>query len=248
MTRVSRPRIGVTIGPGREGSADLTLRSTYLQAIERSGGSPLLVPPVGPETLRAILNQLDGIVFPGGPDIHPDIYGANRHPKTHTNRALDRLELAAASWAVNADIPVLGICRGQQLINVVLGGSLTQHLPRHRGSFRRRTFSHPLEIEHGSRLARVLETTETEVNSFHHQAVNRLGAGLMAVGWAPDGTVEALESSHHPWLVTVQFHPEELISTHLPSQRLFAAFIAACRHGRDAAPTMSEGARQSTMR
>jgi putative glutamine amidotransferase len=230
MTGISCPLIGVTIGPEREGSAELTQLSTYVRAIECAGGAPLLVPPVGPEALTAILNTLDGIVFPGGPDVDPVLYGASRHPKTITNRDLDRLELAAAQWAVESDVPVLGICRGQQVINVALGGSLTQHLPLHRKPVWRRAFTHPLRVQPGSRLARVLATIETRVNSFHHQAVDRIGAGLEAVGWAPDGTVEALESSQHPWLVTVQFHPEDLIGTHQASQRLFAGFIAACRY------------------
>jgi gamma-glutamyl-gamma-aminobutyrate hydrolase PuuD len=148
MPNISRPLIGVTIGPEREGSVGLRLPSTYVRAIERAGGAPLLVPPVGEEALLAILNQLDGIVFPGGPDVDPAIYGANRHPKTTTISDLDRHELAVARWAVRSEVPVLGICRGQQLINVVLGGSLKQRLARHRKPIRHwGAFSHPLRIQ-----------------------------------------------------------------------------------------------------
>jgi gamma-glutamyl-gamma-aminobutyrate hydrolase PuuD len=228
---LSRPLIGITIG----GSDGLSQPAKYGRAIERAGGVPILVPPPGTAAPSAIwtAGDLDGLLLPGGPaDVDPARYGADRHPRTQISRELDRLEFAAASWAIRANLPTLGICRGQQLINVVCGGSLVQHLPGHRKPFWRRGFNHPLLVQPESRLARIFGTTRTRVNSYHHQAVDRLGAGLEAVGWAPDGTIEALESRYHPWLVAVQFHPEDLIDAHLPSQRLFAAFVAACRQCR----------------
>jgi putative glutamine amidotransferase len=227
----SRPLIGLTIGPERAGSTDLSFRLAYVRAIESSGGAPVLLPPTGPEAMLAILERLDGIVLPGGADIDPAEYGAAPHAKTQVNRDLDRLELGVARWAVGADRPVLGICRGQQVINVALGGTLTQHLDPRQHPIGRHA-NHPLRIQPESRLAEILSTDDVQVNTRHHQAVERLGAGLEAVAWAPDGTVEALESTGHRWLVAVQFHPEDLVEEHIPSQRLFAAFIAACRDRR----------------
>ncbi|MBV9323354.1 MAG: gamma-glutamyl-gamma-aminobutyrate hydrolase family protein [Chloroflexi bacterium] len=227
-----RPLIGITIGPTTKPSADglsyLRLRSTYVRAVELAGGAPILVPPLGPEALLAVLERLDGIVFPGGPDVDPRAYGEAAHPATDVNAGLDAVELPAAHWAVHSDIPVLGICRGQQLVNVALGGTLRQHIEHHTQQASRHELSHQLRVQSGSRLADVLGATTLEVNSFHHQSVDRLGVGLQAVAWSPDGVVEGLESADR-WLVCVQFHPEDLVESHAPSQRLLEAFVAACR-------------------
>ena len=126
-------------------------------------------------------------------------------------------------------MPTLGICRGQQLLNVALGGSLIQHLDDHRQPGDRTALTQPLTVAPGSRLAEIFGSTRIEVNTMHHQAVDQLGRGLSAVAWAEDGTIEGLESTQHPWLLMVQFHPEELVDFHEPSQRLFAAFVEACR-------------------
>jgi putative glutamine amidotransferase len=220
----------------------LRLRATYVRAVELAGGAPVLVPSSEPETLAAILERLDGIVFPGGPDVDPAVYGQPRHRKTEVNAGLDAIELPAARWAVHSDVPVLGICRGQQLINVALGGSLAQHIEQHVQLASRHKLSHPVRVQSDSRLANVLGTSQLEVNSFHHQAVDRLGVGLRALAWSPDGVIEALESTEHPWLVCVQFHPEDLVDAHAPSQRLFDAFVAACRARLDKKSLKSDGA------
>jgi putative glutamine amidotransferase len=226
----ARPLIGLTIGSEREGSDELTFRLAYSRAVESAGGAPVLIPPSAPSVLEAILPRLDGIIFPGGADIDPAEYGAAPDPRTQVNRDLDRLELAAARWAVSAEVPVLGICRGQQVINVALGGTLVQHLDPHQHPIGKAA-SHPLRVQPESRLAEILSSTEVDVNTRHHQAIETLGARLEAVAWAPDGTIEAVESADHSnkWLVAVQFHPEDLVSTHEPSRKLFEAFIEACR-------------------
>jgi len=228
-----RPLIGITIGPepkpARDGLTYLRLRTTYVRAVELAGGAPVLIPPCDPKALRAILERLDGVVFPGGPDVDPGAYGASRHPETDVNAGLDAVEVPAACWAVHAVVPVLGICRGQQLINVVLGGTLVQHIEQHNQPASRHELSHDMRVESASRLANVLGETHLEVNSFHHQAVDRLGAGLRAVAWSPDGVIEGLEGTEHPWLVCVQFHPEDLVEAHAPSQRLIEAFVNECR-------------------
>ncbi len=242
---MARPLIGVTIGPESEPAGDgltyLRLRATYVRAVELAGGAPVLVPAVAADTLTTILERLDGIVFPGGADIDPNVYGEAIQPKTEVNPGLDAVELPAARWAVSADVPVLGICRGQQLINVALGGTLVQHVDAHRQRSSRHELSHRLHVQSGSRLADALGTTELEVNSFHHQVVARVGAGLQAVAWSADGSVEGLESTRHPWLVCVQYHPEDLVETHLPSQRLLEAFVGACRERlRSRTPELTE--------
>jgi gamma-glutamyl-gamma-aminobutyrate hydrolase PuuD len=227
---MSRPLIGITIATETPGSPYLQLRASYAHAIEAAGGLPVLVPPMSPDAISALLERLDGVVFPGGADVDPAEYGESAHPKTETNPDLDRLELAVARWAVRSDLPTLGICRGQQLLNVALGGSLIQHLDDHRQPGDRTALTQALTLSAGSRLADIFGSTRIEVNTMHHQAVKALGRGLTAVGWATsDGTIEAVESDEHPWLMMVQFHPEELVGYHAPSQRLFAAFVDACR-------------------
>jgi putative glutamine amidotransferase len=181
--------------------------------------------------VEALLGRLDGIVFPGGADVDPVHYAEARHPKTQTVGELDTLELAVARWAIRSELPTLGICRGQQLLNVALGGSLIQHVDDHRQSGDRAALTQQLTLTPGSRLAEIFGSTRIEVNTMHHQAVKDVAPGLTATAWAEDGTIEGLESQQHPWLVMVQFHPEELVRFHQPSQRLFAEFVTACRTG-----------------
>lgn len=223
----ARPLIGLTIGPENEASGYVRLRSTYPRAIEQAGGLPVLIPPLADDALKELLGRLDGVVLPGGLDVDPAYYGEMRQPLTEVNAGLDALELAVARWAVNAEVPTLGICRGQQVLNVACGGKLIQHIEHHRQGEPRDALTHTLRVADGSRLASILGT-ELQVNSHHHQAVSAIGDELRSVAWSPDGTVEGLESERHPWLLAVQFHPEDLVGFHEPSQRLFRAFVQAC--------------------
>lgn len=226
---MSRPLIGLTVGPENGASDYLHLRGTYVRAVEGAGGTPVLIPPLSNgDALAPVLERLDGLIFPGGLDVDPAEYGELPHPTVEINPLLDRLELAAARWAAQADVPVLGICRGQQLLNVALGGSLVQHLEAHRQAEPHGALSHRISVQPDSRLADLLGATNVQVNSHHHQAVACLGNGLRAVAWSPDGVIEAVESTSHPWLLAVQFHPEDLVGFHQPSRRLFAAFVEAC--------------------
>jgi putative glutamine amidotransferase len=229
VSALNRPLIGITVGPREEGSPYVQTRETYTRAVERAGGLPVLIPPLGPDALEALLERLDGIVFPGGADVDPAEYGEVREPKTEVVTELDRLELAAAHWAIHSDVPTLGICRGQQLLNVAMGGSLIQHVDDHRQPGDRTALTQHLTVTPGSRLAHIFGATRIDVNHMHHQAVKDVAQGLTAVAWAPDGTIEGIESHDHPWLLMVQFHPEELVGFHEPSQRLFSAFVEACR-------------------
>ena len=170
----------------------------------------------------------------GAPAAPPD-------PPVGLDTFLDDPDLRVAAWALDRGVPTLGICRGQQLLNVALGGSLIQDLPSE-GLIHPQAprlgpcggLAHPIELAPGSRLAEIFGTLSVEVNSRHHQAVRRLGRGLRAVAWAPDGVVEGVESVDHPWLLAVQFHPEDLLGFHEPSRRLLDAFVAACARTRAA--------------
>ena len=226
---MSRPLIGITIAPRDTGSPFLQQRATYVHAVDAAGGLPVLIAPMSADTLCETLERLDGIVFPGGADVEPSRYGEPPHPKTETNLDLDVLEFAAARWAIDSGVPTLGICRGQQLLNVALGGSLIQHLDNHRQEGDRTALTQCLTVAPDSRLREVFGAERLEVNTMHHQAINQLGRGLRAVAWSEDGTIEGAESTEHPWMLMVQFHPEELVDTHAPSLHLVSAFVDACR-------------------
>ncbi len=253
-----RPLIGLTVGCDPRDEGYLRVRRTYARAIELAGGVPVLVAPMTQAgSLLRLLESLDGLLFPGGLDVGPELYGAPRHETTKVDPVLDELEMNAARWAATRELPVLGICRGQQLLNVALGGTLIQDIPTERpdslvhahAGRPRHELTHAIELREGSRLAEIFGTRRFEVNSFHHQAVDRLAAGLEPMGWAPDGVVEAIESTRHPWLLSVQFHPEDLVDDHAPSQRLFRAFVEAAarsvepRVGRPAASAASSARR-----
>lgn len=228
-----RPLIGVTVGAReRDGETYARLRMTYVEALEQAGAIAVIVPPVDQDAVPELIDRLDGLLLPGGADVDPGHYGEEMRGSNPPDPALDHLELAAARYAFEQDLPTLGICRGQQVINVALGGSLIQHIDGHAPDGARDALYHALQVAPGSRLAHVLGSSDLQVNSHHHQAVNALGKPLRAVGWSDDGTIEGIEAPDRTWFLAVQFHPEDLVGTHAPSQRLFAAFVAACTRTR----------------
>lgn len=197
--------------------AEMALGITYTNALEAAGAAPVVLPPLGPETVPDLLDGLDAICLSGGPDVDPAEYGADRDPQLGpTWRRLDRFELELARAADERGMPMLGICRGCQVLNVARGGDLIQHLGtaerddplHHRQRYRGERQTHRIEIEPGSVLARAVGATELEVNSFHHQAVRTLGRSLRATAHAPDGVVEAIEDPDRPFFVGVQWHAE----------------------------------------
>jgi putative glutamine amidotransferase len=233
-----KPLIGVTTSElrssgagtlrrhGEPPHAEMALGMTYLRAVEVSGGLPVVLPPLG--DAEAFLARLDGICLSGGPDLDPDAYGApERHEELGpTEPSLDAFELALARAADARGIPVLGICRGAQALNVSRGGTLHQHLPGHRQVAPATATTHTVHVEPGSRLATLVGTNPLRVNSFHHQAVDVLGRGLLAVARAADGIVEAVEDPGPRFVVGVQWHAEGL--TALDRHRvLFEALVAA---------------------
>jgi putative glutamine amidotransferase len=188
----------------------------YVQAVARAGGMPLVIPATTERAaLAAALARLDGLVLIGGLDISPRLYGQKRHPRT---RPAHRQRLASdqllVELALARELPLLGICMGCQWINVMAGGDLVQDIPSQVGTTVRhapRETFHPARLAPGSRLAAILGCTELEVNSSHHQAIGRLGQGLHAVAWAPDGIIEAVEGEGKRFLLAVQWHPERLV-------------------------------------
>lgn len=230
-----RPLIGVTTYPrvGDERPA-FSLPTAYVDAIRRAGGLPLLLAP-GEEAVREALDHVEAIVFSGGGDLHPSHFEGEPHPAQYgVDDERDRFELALMEAALERETPTLAICRGMQLLNVVLGGDLHVHLPDVFGDAvwhrhpERRPVPHPVRLEAGSRLAKIYGATEIRTISWHHQAVRRLGAGLEATGFAPDGAIEALELRGADWLFAVQWHPEMS-----PEERvLFERFVERARKGR----------------
>ncbi|MGW7819423.1 gamma-glutamyl-gamma-aminobutyrate hydrolase family protein [Streptomyces puniciscabiei] len=184
------------------------LPAGYPRLVQRAGGLAAMLPPDAPERAAATLARLDGLVIAGGPDVDPARYGAEREPRTGPPApARDAWELALIEAALEAGMPVLGICRGMQLLNVALGGTLVQHLEGHAevvGVFG----GHPVKPVPGSLYAGIVPE-ETTVPTYHHQAVDRLGAGLVPSAHAADGTVEAVElPADRGWALGVQWHPE----------------------------------------
>jgi putative glutamine amidotransferase len=218
------------------------INQSYVRALTAAGCAPVLIPILDDDDrLRPIYERLDGIVFPGGADIAPEEYGEEPIDNLNVVEApRDRTELTLARWAYADDLPTLGICRGQQVLNVALGGTLYQDL-RHQGATQvehsdadgraRTALMHRVRLDPNSRLAQLIDETGVEVNSLHHQAVKTVAPQLRATGTADDGVVEALESDDHRFLIAVQWHPEEI--DNLPwVQRLFAGFAQAARGSR----------------
>jgi putative glutamine amidotransferase len=218
-----------------------------VDVVRLAGGVPLVLPAVEGEIPEALCT-VDALILPGGGDIDPAHYGGARHEANYGISAeRDGFELALARAAVaRRDLPILCICRGMQLLNVALGGDLVSHIPDHFGEKvvhrhpELRPVPHPVRLEPSSRVAGILGATELEVQSVHHQAVGRLGAGLRAVAWAPDDVVEAVESDQHDFLIGVQWHPELAALSDDRQRRLFDVLIAHAR-GEKRAPRVAAG-------
>jgi putative glutamine amidotransferase len=212
------PLIGITCGSqAGQGTRPPGYRQnrSYARAVATAGGVPVLIPLLDDETaLRALYVRLDGVLLPGGGDVNPARYGAqprDEYQISGVDDALDAVELTLGRWALADGKPVFGICRGQQTLNVAAGGTLYQDI--------------------GSQVtgAAPHQFPEARTALVHDVRLERLAPDLRATAWAPDGVIEGLEHPTHPFAVTVQFHPEELVPDHAPSARLFAAFVAACQ-------------------
>jgi putative glutamine amidotransferase len=233
----SEVRTARTLRPIPEGEPtphEYALAISYVHAIELAGGLPVIMPPLGDVQLEPLLDRIDGLCLPGGPDLDPATYGADPHPKLGPiDSDIDRFELHVTQCVDERELPILAICRGAQALNVARGGTLIQHLPDlggdvpHRQKAPGTETSHSVSIEAESLLSDAVGATELEVNSFHHQGIERLGAGLRACAHAPDGTIEGLEAGDREFCLGVQWHAETLV--HMEAQAgLFGAFVDAC--------------------
>jgi putative glutamine amidotransferase len=217
----------------------------YFQAATAVGGVPWMIPLLDDlETLREIYDRLDGVLIPGGVDIDPINFGEEKRAECGVvDAARDRVELQLARWAAADKKPILGLCRGLQVINVALGGTLYQDITAEKPGalkhdcfpnegYRRDHRAHDVALSAGSRLRAAFDAPAIAVNSMHHQGIRDLAPALVPAGVAPDGLIEGIESSNGHFLVGVQWHPEVYESTDAPTRRLFANFIAAARSPR----------------
>ena len=217
------------------------MNSRYYLAAADMGAVPVMIPLFDRDeaTLRAVYDRLDGVLLAGGVDMEPATFGETPHPRLgRTDPARDLVELKLARWAIAEAKPLLGLCRGHQVLNVALGGTLYQDIEaqvpgaiRHDyfPGFPRDHLAHHVTVTPGSRLHAAAGGSTMPVNSMHHQAVKALAPGLVATAWAEDGVIEAVESEGPGYLVGVQWHPEVFESRDERTQRLFEGFVAAAR-------------------
>lgn len=234
----SRPLIGITASHARtaEGLPAVRVLHAYVSALVDAGGAPILIPPDLPEDgWRVLFDRLDGILFSGGADIGLEHFDGDPHSSVEAEPARDALELPLLRAAVEADKPLLGICRGLQVMNVALGGTLYTHIldqrPNalqhdwHKGHSRD-YLAHAVRVEAGTRLSEILGKRGLEVNSLHHQGVKDLAPQVKVTAVAPDGLIEGIELPSHRFALAVQWHPEWMTS-HAEMRRLFKAFVDA---------------------
>ncbi len=213
------------------------LNSAYLLAVQQAAGVPLLLPPrLDDAALGALIERLDGVVLTGGGDIDPARFDELAHPTvSEVSPARDALEIALVEHALGRELPILAICRGLQVLNVALGGSLFQDVGTdpgtqvaHSQEAPRNIPTHRVKIDSGSQLAGVLGVDALGVNSLHHQAIKALGRGLRAVAFAEDGLIEGAElDDESRFVLGIQWHPEEMVTDSAPARRLFRALVDA---------------------
>lgn len=240
------PIIGITTY-GRNELGQYHLFSAYVESVRRAGGVPILLSP-GETRSDRLIQAVDGLVFTGGGDIDPERYGGNFHETIYKiDPERDRFELTLAQQAMQADVPVLGICRGMQVLSVASGGQLLPHVPDtfgigvlHREEQLTPT-RHPVELVTSSQLAAIIGLTEIDVVSWHHQAVTTVPPGWQVAAYAPDGLIEAVEHADHPWAIALQWHPEMSAADDPSQQAIFNAFVtAAATHCRDASASSDQ--------
>jgi putative glutamine amidotransferase len=238
---MARPLIGITVYDGKNpsGLPIAAAQTAYVNAIRQAGGLPLLIPnQLAEPEWTELYPKLGGILFTGGGDLRTSLFHGIDHPRVdEIDDERDALELPLLRAAAGGGKPFLGICRGLQVANVALGGTLYTHIAdQFPGALRhdwypdipRTHLAHPVRVEEGSRMGEILGEPLLQVNSLHHQGIKDLSPGLRAVAFAPDGMVEAVELPEHPFGLAVQWHPEWL-TDQASMRRLFSAFVEAAR-------------------
>jgi putative glutamine amidotransferase len=239
---MAQPLIGITTSVVTKEPERVQLNASYIRAVQEAGGIPLLLPPqLSPATLGRLLGGIEGLLLTGGGDVDPARYGEERDPSlAYVSEERDTLEIAAVHACLERNVPLLAICRGVQLLNVALGGSLHQHIPsafpgagKHNQGDGPDEPGHSAWVQTHTKLAALTGDGDLEVNSRHHQAIKALGRNLQAVAWAPDGIIEAVETVETGrFVVGVQWHPEDMTATAAHARDLFAGFVESARQGR----------------
>lgn len=251
-TQPRRPIIGVSsseiripehlkqIPKGEPPHREICLGIPYLDSVQQVDGVPMIIPPMKQDTIDAILDAVDAVCLSGGPDLDPSTYGQAPHEMLGpTELATDSYELALAKAADARGMPILAICRGAQVLNVARGGTLNQHIPdaygesnfQHRQTELGHHTTHPVVVEPDTLLERTLGGIEVEVNSFHHQSVEKLGSNLRISAHSPDGIVEGIEAIDRDFVLGVQWHAESL-TNHEEHEALFRGLAEAANRFR----------------
>jgi putative glutamine amidotransferase len=235
---MSKPWIGITTRNGKDSNNHpfTAVQHSYIRAVAQAGGLPLLIPSIlDEEDFLEIYSRMDGILFTGGGDISLDRFHGTDHPRiAEVDELRDLTELTLLRTAADDGKPMLGICRGAQVMNVALGGTLYTHIPdqvknaldhAYPGDLRT-VLVHPVNVDESAKVAEIFGETLLHVNSLHHQGLKDIAPGLKAAGYAPDGLVEVVEMPDHPYAVAVQWHPEWL-QDQPAMRRLFKSFVDA---------------------
>lgn len=232
---MSSPLVGITTYQSLHDSRRVHVSRAYHEALRRAGARPILIPP-GETDLAGLFDLVDAIMLTGGGDVDPELSGAGDHPAVYgVERERDEVEIAMTRAALEREMPIFAICRGMQVVNVALGGTLHAHLPDVNGhSLAHRTdppghLFHEVEVDAQSVVARSMEATMVSPASWHHQAVDRLGSGLRVTATAADGTIEAVELDGYRYMAATQWHPEISAHEDPTQQSLFDAFVEWAR-------------------
>jgi len=230
----ARETINTSVGP----LPFYTQPTYYADAVTAAGGIPLILPPSA-DWHREILDILDGLIVSGGEDVEPQRYGQEPHPTVQwVDPVRDEFEFEVVRYAFDRDRPLLGVCRGAQVLNVAAGGTLVQDLASQHQELashtqdQLHTATHAVELAPATRLRAAIGAASLSVNSGHHQAIHTVSARLKPVAWASDGVIEAAESPDRTWIVGVQWHPEMLYAEHAEHRRLFEALVQVARESR----------------
>jgi putative glutamine amidotransferase len=229
-----RPIIGITCGTSDVDTNDSTIWNNYISAIENAGGTPIVLPLAqNDSSFSDYIDIIDGLLLSGGVDLDPSYFGEEPHPalgRVDVNR--DRIEIFLSKKALQANIPIFGICRGIQTLNVSAGGTLYQDIPsqfgntiKHRQTAPGSHGTHFIDVKNGSRLFEIMGQSEIKVNTFHHQAVKDVATDFIISATARDGIIEGIESTIHPYAIGVQFHPERMWENNPSISALFASFV-----------------------